>query len=120
MKKDPLIFLFHINESIQKIERFLGKGTKEEFLKDEELQDAIVRRLEVIGEAVKNLPLAFRNKYSNVPWSDIAGMRDKLTHHYFGINLEVVWKVLGEDISSLKENVVKIIEKEKGNKLLKS
>jgi len=110
MKKDPLIFVQHILDSIEKIERFTKGVTKNKFLKDEKLQDAVVRRIEVIGEAVKNIPSIFRTKYPNIPWSNIAGMRDKLMHHYFGINLETIWNVVKENLPDLKKKILEIIE----------
>ena len=119
MIKDNLIFIKHILDSIEKIELFIKDVSKDEFFKDIKLQDAIVRRIEIIGEAVKNLSLSFRNKYSTAPWKDIAGMRDKLMHHYFGVDLEMVWKVIQEDIKKLKENIEGILlaeTKEEKNK----
>ena len=112
MIKDNLIFIRHILDSIEKIELFVKNISKDEFLKDIKLQDAIVRRIEIIGEAVKNLSVNFRNKYANVPWSDIAGMRDKLMHHYFGVDLEIVWKAIQKDLIDLKENIKKILLEE--------
>ena len=112
MKKETLIFIQHILDSIEKIEKFMQGVNEKDFYKDEKLQDAIVRRIEVIGEAVKNIPIGFRNKYSNIPWIKIAGMRDKLMHHYFGINLKTVWKVIEKDIPKLKREIKKIMERE--------
>lgn len=108
--KNPLIFIKHILESIKIIEGYLGDASKEEFMKDTKLQDAIIRRLEVIGEAVKNIPSELREKYPKVPWQTIAGTRDKLTHHYFGVDLELVWLVLKEDLIELKMNVKRILD----------
>ena len=105
MIKDNLIFIRHILDSIEKIELFVKNISKDEFLKDIKLQDAIVRRIEIIGEAVKNLSV-------NFPWSDIAGMRDKLMHHYFGVDLEIVWKAIQKDLIDLKENIKKILLEE--------
>lgn len=112
MTKDPKIFLKHILESVEFIESYLGNSSKSVFYKDTRLQDAIIRRLEVIGEASKSLPTGFKDKNSNINWRSIAGMRDKLTHHYFGINLERVWLVLKEDLPKLKKDIKEILEKE--------
>ena len=102
MKKDPIIFIEHIIDSIKNIEQFMKNVKKEDFFKNKEKQSAVVRQIEIIGEAVKNLPEDFRNKHKDVPWKDIAGMRDKLMHHYFGVNLEIVWKTTKEDIINPK------------------
>lgn len=110
MKKELKIFIEHILGSIVDIESFTNKVSKEEFIKNKEKQNAVVRSIEIIGEAVKNLPVEFRNKYANIPWSKIAGMRDKLMHHYFGVNLNTVWKVIKEDLPNLKEKILKIKE----------
>ncbi len=81
-----------------------------EFYEDSIVQDAVLRRLEIIGEAVKNVPDDFRAKYPDVPWRQIAGMRDVLIHAYFGVNLRRVWKVVKEDLPGLKLKILKILE----------
>ncbi len=78
MKKDPEVFLAHILDSIQLIEEYAKDASQAEFYKNRSLQDAIMRRLEIIGEAVKNLPLSFKTKHPEIPWKQIAGMRDIL------------------------------------------
>ncbi len=108
MKKDPLVFIEHILIEIKKIEESIKGITKEKFDSDINIQDATVRRIEIIGEAAKNLPKDFKDKYPSIPWKDIIGMRDKIIHHYFGINLDTIWKVVQEDIPKLKENILKI------------
>ena len=113
LKKDPLVFIEHIIEFIADIEDFTKGVSKEEFMKDKKLQSAVIRNIEVIGEAVKNIPFIFRKKYPNIEWIKIAGMRDKLMHHYFGVNLENVWKVIEENIPVLKKQILEILAKEK-------
>lgn len=81
-------------------------------MKDKKLQSALIRTIEVIREAVKNIPSEFRNKYSFIAWAKIAGMRDKLMHHYLGVNLENVWHVVQEDIPKLKKDIKDIMAKE--------
>lgn len=113
MKKDSMIFVEHIIDSIKNIEAFMKKVSRESFLKNKEKQSAVIRQIEIIGEAVKNLPSEFKDKHPNVPWKDIVGMRDKLMHHYFGVDIEKVWITLKEDIPKLKNQIKNIIELEK-------
>jgi len=110
MKKNELIFVEHINDSIKNVENFVKSVSKDSFLKNTEKQHAVVRAIEVIGEAVKNISPAFRHKYSEIPWAKIAGMRDRLIHHYFGVNIERVWEVVKDDIPHLKRQIQKILE----------
>lgn len=113
MKKNISVFIQDMLESIKLIEDYAKGVTKEEFLdKDDNLQmkDAIIRRLEIIGEAVKNIPDDFKEKHSDIPWKQISGMRDILIHEYFGVNLERVWKTAKEDLPKLKEAISKILK----------
>lgn len=90
MRKDPKIFLNHIIESIETIESHTNKISKEKFSRNLTVQDAVIRRIEIIGEAVKNFPPEFKRKHPEIEWREIVGMRNKLIHEYFGINLNVV------------------------------
>lgn len=110
-KKDPKIFLKHILESIGEIERNIKNMSEDKFFDSITIQDAVVRRLEIIGEAVKNLPLSFRNKHPKIAWKKIAGMRDVLIHEYFGVNIGLVWKVVNNDIPKLKKQIMELLEK---------
>jgi len=111
MKKDPKIFLKHIIESIEAIESRLAKITKEEFEKNITIQDAVIRRIEIIGEAVKNLPAEFKRNHLGIEWRKIAGMRDKLIHEYFGISLNIVWTTARRDLPKLKKQILGLLEK---------
>ncbi|MEM0171820.1 MAG: DUF86 domain-containing protein [Conexivisphaerales archaeon] len=91
MRKDEA-YLRHILDAISKIEKFTEGVTKEIFFENVEKQYAVLRALEIIGEATKNLSRELKKKHREVPWKDIAGMRDKLIHEYFGVNLELVWE----------------------------
>ncbi len=108
MKKDPLIFIEHILESIIAIEEFSKNISKKELGSNRLIQSATVKEIEIIGEATKNLSLNFREKYPEVPWNKIAGTRDKLSHHYFGIDIGIIWDVIKEDIPVLKKQIQKI------------
>jgi uncharacterized protein with HEPN domain len=109
MKKDK-IYIQHILEAISDIEKFTENVPKGEFYKNKEKQYAVLRALEIIGEATKNLSRDLRKKYPEVPWRDISGMRDKLIHHYFGVKLELVWETINNRIPKLKEQLLKILK----------
>lgn len=108
--KDPRVFLGHILDNIEKIENTFTDLSETEYLKNLDVQDATLRRLEVIGEAIKNLPLTFKKKYPSVPWKKIAGIRDILIHEYFGVDMYLVWKVSVSDIPKLKKQLQKIVK----------
>lgn len=110
-KKDPKIFLKHILESIDRIENDIAGLSEVGFSGSLTIQDAVVRRLEIIGEAVRNLPDSFRKKHSKIPWRKIAGMRDVLIHEYFGVDMELVWKIAKKDIPRLNKQISNLLEK---------
>jgi len=87
VKKDVKILIEHILECIDLIERYTENKTKKDFLESLQLQDSVIRRLEIIGEATKNIPVEIKRKYPDVPWKKVAGRRDILIHEYFGIDL---------------------------------
>ncbi len=107
MKKDPQIFLQHILESIEWIEKDTKGMSKDDFLKNVPIQDAVIRRIEIIGEAIRNLPSDLKKETKNVPWQDIMDMRNKIIHEYFGVDLELVWEVVKKDTPELKNQVKK-------------
>ena len=112
MTKDDTVFLKHILDAINLIEKYLKDKSYEEFKNNRMLQDAVIREIEIIGEAAKNLSKEFRNKQSDIPWRQIAGMRDKLIHGYFGVDLDAIWDTATRDIPSLKGKLQEIIKKE--------
>lgn len=122
MNRDLILFIEDILDSIGNIGDFSRGLDKIKFAEDKLRQSAIIRQLEIIGEAVKNIPSAFREKYPSVPWKDIAGFRDVLSHAYFGVNIDRVWGIIEKDLPSLKEEMskIKILEDKakaiKGNK----
>jgi len=110
MKKDVRVFLTDVLKSIEKIEEYMKNIDEEQFFKKTKLQDAVMRRLEIIGEATKNIPSSFRRKHPNVPWREIAGTRDILIHAYFGVRLERIWNVVKRDLPNLKKQIKKILK----------
>lgn len=105
MKRDIAVYIQDIMDSIVRIEEYTASLSKEQFTQNSQVQDAVIRRLEIIGEAVKQIPDSIRNKYPNVPWKNIAGMRDILIHEYFGVQLDRTWKVVEENLPVLKEEI---------------
>src|SRR3989344_1868013 len=101
MSKDNLFFLQHVLDSIFEIEKFMRGINKTKFNANKEKQNAVFRSLEVIGKAVKNISIDITVKYPYIEWSKIAGLRNKLIHHYFGIDLENIWKIIDEDLPKL-------------------
>lgn len=107
--KDDRIYLLHIRDAIQQILEYTVAG-QESFLADRKTQDAVVRNLEIIGEASKRLSPSLKDAHSDISWKPIAGMRDKLIHDYFGINLRLVWDVIERDLPALKLKVSQLLQ----------
>ncbi len=99
--KDDRVYLEHVRDAIERIERYTADG-REQFDADTMVQDAVIRNLEIIGEAVKQVSQDTRDLQPHIPWKQIAGMRDVLIHHYFGVKLETVWEVVRQHLSPLK------------------
>lgn len=101
-KRDVSLFFDDILDSIQRIEQYTAGITENEFELNFEKQDAIFRRLEIIGEAVKNIPAIVRMEFPNVPWQKIAGLRDIIIHNYFGLMPKRIWNIIKNDIPGIK------------------
>jgi uncharacterized protein with HEPN domain len=100
-----------IKEAIKRIRLYTKDSSYKKFLKDIKCQDAVVRNLEILGEATKNISSALKEKHPLLPWRKLAGVRDRLIHHYFGVNLDIVWTILHEELPSLALEIEKILKK---------
>lgn len=110
MKKDARVYLEDILESIRYIQADTAHMSEADFFENRTVQDAAFRRLTVIGEAAKRVPDAAKEKYSKIPWKEIAGMRDVLIHEYAGVNLIRVWNTIKRDLPKLKPNIQAMLE----------
>lgn len=108
MEENPKAFLEHILESISMIESYTKNLSQKEFLNSTQIQDAVMRRLEIIGEAITHIIDDFRGKYPEIPWQKIMGMRNMLIHEYFGISLKLVWDTVKKNVPELKQQIEKI------------
>ncbi len=115
MSKEAIVFVRHVIDSIENIESFTKGVTKADFMKNKEKQSAVVHQIEIIGEAAKNIPKEFKQKYPFIAWNDIIRTRDKITHHYFGVDLNIVWDIVKKDLPKLKKNISQILRKEIGS-----
>ncbi|TKX74484.1 DUF86 domain-containing protein [Halorubrum sp. GN11_10-6_MGM] len=102
---EVLDYLDDILDSVKKIKRYTRGMTYEEFTEDQKTVDAVLRNFEVIGEAAKNVPDNIRQEYDDVPWSEMAGMRDKLIHGYATVELQIVWATIQEEIPNLTTQI---------------
>ncbi len=110
MSRDPKLYLEDIFEAGEKILRFCEGMDETAFVGDELVQDAVLRNLEVIGEAVKRLPSSWKEHAPGIPWRDIAGFRDVIAHAYFGVDLELVWSIVRDDLGPLMAAVQSLLE----------
>ena len=109
--KDDQAYLGHVLEALERILVYAQDG-EESFRKDLRTQDAIIRNLQVLGEAVKKLSAETRTTHPEVPWRDIAGMRDRVVHDYFGISLDIVWDVIKNHVPPLRDKLRKLLPKD--------
>lgn len=110
MKKDNVVYLQHILDSIVQIREYTKGLSEKDFLKDKKVQDAVLRRLEIIGEAIKNLSEDLRIKHNDVEWNKAVATRNILIHHYFDVDLQIVWDTLKLNLPGLEKQVRKLMK----------
>ena len=108
--KDDSTYLRHISDAIEKIERYLSNATYESFSGNDMMIDAVVRELEIIGEAARNLSNELCNKSPDIPWAKIKGMRNVLIHEYFGVDLKIVWDTYKNNLPTLKSFIADLLD----------
>lgn len=108
--KEPLFFIEDINKSLDKIFKYTDDIEFDAFVSSDMVKDAVERNFEIIGEAVKNLTDEFKAKYPHIPFKQVAGMRDKLIHDYFGVDYCIVWKTIKDKLPQFKKDIEKIME----------
>jgi uncharacterized protein with HEPN domain len=112
MSKEPVEYLKHIRDESLYLLSLTEKGLiKDDFLNDDTLKRAVVRSLEIIGEATKKIPVDFKLKWKKVRWKEMAGMRDRLIHDYMGVNYSIVWDVLKNKIPELHKQILEVLER---------
>ena len=109
-KREDKLLLEDILKSIELMEEYIQNVSRKEFMSSNMYLDLVIRRLEVIGEAVSNLSRELQEKYSDIPWQEISGMRNKLIHEYFGVDRDLVWETATKDIPVFKKNVQELLK----------
>jgi len=107
---EDLPYINHILDAINDIEKSIKNISREKFEETKDIQDANIRRLEILGEAAKNISKKLKEKYKEVEWNKIIGTRDKMIHHYFGVNLDIIWNIIKKNLPELKKKIQKIKE----------
>src|SRR3989304_9440390 len=110
--RDNFAYIHHILDSIETIETYTANMDYDKFFDTRLVQDGVIRQIEIMGEAVKNIDPEFKDEHPGVQWKKIAGMRDKLIHHYFGVNIKKVWRTVEKDLPRLKEKIEMILKEE--------
>ena len=109
-KRKDLVFIEHVLDAINDIQSSIKNLSKKEFIEIKDIKDATIRRIEIIGEAVKNISEKTKKKYPKVEWKKIAGTRDRLIHSYFNVDLDITWEIIKKDLPELKNHILKIRE----------
>ena len=113
MKREFIDYAHDILDSIEKIEQFTSGMSFETFSSDDKTVIATVRALEIIGEAASKLPVEIRSHYSDISWREVIGIRNKLIHEYFGVNIKIIWETITEDLPKLKPVIMQVLEETK-------
>lgn len=108
--RDYKLYLHDIKEAVEKIETFTKGFSFEEFTEDTKTVDAVIRNLEILGEAAKHIPKRVKEKYPDIDWKAIAGMRNILAHEYFGVRIGIIWKTVRERLPQLRHKIEEILE----------
>ena len=116
MSKRPIDLLLNdIRQAIDRIEQYIKNLSFDAFSDDQKSVDAVVRNLEIIGEAANRLPDEFKEKYLEIEWYKVVGLRHRIVHEYFGIDLEIIWQILQKDLSELRQKLTQIMSSEGNN-----
>lgn len=110
MSKAPRVYVEHMLECVRLAREYTEQVTRDQFFASPQLQDAVVRRIEILGEAAKNLPAEFRTQHPQVPWRLITGMRDLLIHAYFRVDLDQLWQTVERDLPPLESQLKTILD----------
>ncbi|HHI00585.1 DUF86 domain-containing protein [Thermococcus aggregans] len=111
-KRDYRLFLEDMLEAVERIEEYTKGYSFEDFINDRKTIDAVVRNLEILGEAARNIPEEIRKKYQEIPWKRIVGLRNVVIHQYFGVDLKVVWVIISSQLPQLKDKLVEVLKSE--------
>lgn len=109
MSKLPIEYLKHIRDEIDYLGQYILPLGEDQFMRDESLKRAAVRSLEIIGEAIKQIPEDFRQQYPAIDWKSYAGLRDKLVHHYFGVDYQIVWDIVKNEMPALRQKILELL-----------
>ncbi len=109
MRKDDRVYLLHMLDAIAQIRDYTRELDSDRFKSSRLVQDGVIRQLEILGEATKNLSSGTRAKAPGIPWKDMAGLRDVLTHQYFGVDLDAVWGTVGQDLPLVEQELRKLL-----------
>jgi uncharacterized protein with HEPN domain len=110
MKKDDTVYLHHILDAIELIEEYTEGLSENEFLSNSMVHDAVIRQIEIIGEAARNISDEFRNLHPKMPWGKMVGIRNKIIHEYFNVDYSIVWDTVQDDLPALKISIKSILK----------
>jgi len=110
MKKDDSVYLHHIIDAFALIEHYMDNASHEEFLRNRLLQDGVIRQLEVMGEAARNISEDLRNEHPQIPWRQMIGLRNRMIHAYFNVDLQIIWEIVKGDIPDLKQKMKQLLD----------